>query len=222
MSSSVSSWPAYRLLRRQVRWSGIPIPFRIFQFVVIHTVKGYKVVHEVDVDVFLEFPCFFYNPTDVGNLISGSFVFSKSSLYICKFLVHVLLKLSLKDFEHYLASMWNEGNCAVVWTFFGIALLWHLNGNWPFLVLWPLLSFPNSLAYCEGHSVVSLCDPMNYNISWNSPGQNTEMGSCSLLQGIFPTAALPKINYLKAGSRFTDIENKLMITSKEREEWRAR
>ena len=75
------------------------------QFVVIHTVEGFSVVNEAEVDIFLEFSCFFCDPTDVGNLISGSSVFSKSSLNICKFLVHVLLKLCLKDFEHYLASM---------------------------------------------------------------------------------------------------------------------
>ena len=74
------------------------------QFVVIHTVKGFSVVKE-EVDVFLEFLCFFYDPSDVGNLISDSSVFSKSSLYIWKFLVHMLLKPCLKDFEHYLASM---------------------------------------------------------------------------------------------------------------------
>ena len=67
------------------------------QIVVIHIVKGFHVVNEAD--VFLEFPCFFYDPTDVGNLISGSFAFSKPNLYIWKFSVHVLLKPSLKDFE---------------------------------------------------------------------------------------------------------------------------
>ena len=72
------------------------------QFVVIHTVKGFSVANEAKVDVFLEFPCFFYDSMDVGNLIAGSSVFSKSSLYIRKFSVHVLLKPSLKDFEHYL------------------------------------------------------------------------------------------------------------------------
>ena len=66
----------------------------------IHTVKGYGLVNKTEVDVFLEVSCFFYDPTDVGNLISGSFAFSKSSLYIWKFSVHVLLKSSLKDFEH--------------------------------------------------------------------------------------------------------------------------
>ena len=75
------------------------------QFVVIHTVKGFSIVSEAEVAVFLEFSCFSYDPTDVGNLISGSSVFSKSSLNIWKFLVHVLLKTSLKDFEHDLFSM---------------------------------------------------------------------------------------------------------------------
>ena len=75
------------------------------QFGVIHTVKGFSEVNEEEVDVFLEFPCFFYDPTDVGNLIFGSSVFSKSSLYFWKFLIHVLLKPSLRDFEHNLASL---------------------------------------------------------------------------------------------------------------------
>ena len=71
------------------------------QFVVFYTVKGFGVVNETEVDVFLEFPCFFYDPVDVGNLSSGSSAFTKVSL----FLVHVLLKPTLEDFEHYLASM---------------------------------------------------------------------------------------------------------------------
>ena len=66
----------------------------------IHTVKGFHVVNEAEVDVFLEFPCFYYDPMNVGNLISGSSAISKPSLYIWKFLVQVLLKPSLKDFEH--------------------------------------------------------------------------------------------------------------------------
>ena len=124
--------------------------FNIFpQFVVIHTVKGFNIVNEAE--VFLEFPCFFYDPTDVGNLISVSCAFSKPSLYIWKFLVHVLLKPSLRDFEHCLASVWSMCNCLVVWAFFGIAFLWDWNENWPFPVLWPLLSFPNLLAYWVQH-----------------------------------------------------------------------
>ena len=71
---------------------------------------------------FLEFPCFLHNVMNVGNLISGSSAFSKPSLYIWKFLVHIQLKPSLKDFKYNLANMWNECNCTVVWTFFVIAL----------------------------------------------------------------------------------------------------
>ena len=74
-------------------------------FVLIHTVKGFSIVNEAEVGVFLEFSCFFYDPMNVGNLISGSSAFSKSSLNIWKFSVHVRLKTSLKDFEHYFANM---------------------------------------------------------------------------------------------------------------------
>ena len=84
--------------------------------------------------------CFFYDPTDADNLISVSCAFSESGLYIWNFLLHPLLKPSLKDFEHYFASMWNEHNCMVVWTFFGIAFLRDWNENWLFPFLWPLLS----------------------------------------------------------------------------------
>ena len=84
------------------------------QFVVICTVKGFSIVNEAEVDVFLEFPCFLYDPINVGNLIFGSSAFSKSSLYIWEFSVHILLKPSLKDFEHNLTSMGNERNCPVV------------------------------------------------------------------------------------------------------------
>ena len=88
-----------------MRWSGIPFSLRIFQFVVIHTFKGFSIVNEAEVDVFLELPCFPYDPVDVGNLISGSSAFSRSSLYICKFLVHVPLKPGLENFERYFTSM---------------------------------------------------------------------------------------------------------------------
>ena len=89
----------------------------------------------------LELFCFFYDPSDVGNLISDSSAFSKSSLSIWKITVHVLLKPGLENFEHYFTSVWDELNCVVVWTFFDIAFLWDWNENWPFPVLWPLLSF---------------------------------------------------------------------------------
>ena len=117
------------------------------QFIVIHTVKGFGIVNKAEIDVFLELACFFNDPTDVGNLISGSSAFSKSSLNIWKFTVHVLLKPGLENFEYYFTSVWDECNCVVVWAFFGIAFLWDWDENWPFSVVWPLLSFPNLLAY---------------------------------------------------------------------------
>ena len=110
-----------------------------------------SVVRESEVDVFLELSCIFDDPTDVGNLISSFSAFSKSSLNIWKFFVHILLKPGLENFEHYFASVWDEYNCVVVWAFFGFALLWDWNENWPCPVLWPLLSFPNLLAYWMQH-----------------------------------------------------------------------
>ena len=101
----------------------------------IHTVKGFGIVNKAEIDVLLELSCFFHGPTDVGNLISGSSAFSKTSLNIREFTVHVLLKSGLENFEHYFTSMWDECNCAVVWAFFGIAFLWNWNENWPFPVL---------------------------------------------------------------------------------------
>ena len=85
--------------------SGIPTSLRIFQFVVIHIVKGFSIVNKAEVDVFLELSWFFNDPADVGNLISDSSAFSKSSLNIWKFMVHVLLKPGLENFEHYFASL---------------------------------------------------------------------------------------------------------------------
>ena len=82
------------------------------QFAVIHIVKGFGVVNKAEVDIFLELYCFFDDPTDVGNLISGSSIFSKFSLNIWKFMVHILLKTDLENFEHHFASV--ECNCAVV------------------------------------------------------------------------------------------------------------
>ena len=84
------------------------------QFVVIHTVKGFGVVNKAEVDVFIELSCFLDDPTDSGNLITGSSAFSKSSLNIWKFTVHVLLKPGLENFEHFFTSMCDECNCAVV------------------------------------------------------------------------------------------------------------
>ena len=75
------------------------------QFIVIHTVKDFGVVCKAEIDVFLELSCFFYDPADVGDLISGSSAFSKTSLNVCKFTVHVLLKPGLENFEHYFTSV---------------------------------------------------------------------------------------------------------------------
>ena len=121
------------------------------QFVVIHTVNSFGIINEAEVDVFLEFSCFFYHPVDVGNLTSGSSAFSKPSLNIWMFSVHVLLKPRLENFECYFTSVWSECSCAVVWSFFGNAFLWDWNENWPFPILWPLLYFPNLLAYWVQH-----------------------------------------------------------------------
>ena len=93
----------------------------------IYIGKGFGVINKAQEDGFLEFSCFFYEPMDVSNLISGSSALSKSSLNIWKFSVHVLLKPGLENFEHYFASMWDECNCGVVWTFFGIAVRWDWN-----------------------------------------------------------------------------------------------
>ena len=121
------------------------------QFIVIHTVKGFGIVNKAEIHVFLELSCCFNDPADVGNLISGSSAFSKTSLNIWKFMGHVLLKPGLENFEHYFTSVWDECNCAVVGAFFVIVFLWDWNENWPFLVLWPLLSFPNLLVYWVQH-----------------------------------------------------------------------
>ena len=84
------------------------------QLVVIHTVKGFGIVNKAEVYIFLELPCFLYDPTNVGHLISGSFAFCESNLSIWMFLAHVLLKPALENFEHYFPNMCDECNCAVV------------------------------------------------------------------------------------------------------------
>ena len=117
------------------------------QLIVIHTVKGFGIVNKSEINVFLELSWFFHHPTDIDNLNSGSSTFSKSSLNIWKFTVHIVLKPDLENFEHQFASVWDECNYAVIWAFFGISFLWDWNENWPFPVLWPLLSFPYLLAY---------------------------------------------------------------------------
>ena len=126
---NVASWPAYRFLKRQVRW-GIPIFLEFFTVYCDPHSQGFGIVNKAEIDVFLELSCFSHDPAAVGNLISGSSDFSKTNLNIRKFTVHVLLKPGLENFEHYFTSVWDECNCAVVWAFFGIAFLWDWNENW--------------------------------------------------------------------------------------------
>ena len=115
------------------------------QLFVTHTVKGFGIVNKAEIDVFLGLSCFFDDPADVGNLISVSSAFSKSTVNIWKFMVHVLLKPALGNFEHYFAIMWDECNCVVVWTFlllpfFGIGMktdLFQSCGHcWVFQICW--------------------------------------------------------------------------------------
>ena len=126
------------------------------QFVVIHTVRGFSIVNEAEEHVFLEYSCFFSYPVDVGNLISGSSAFSKPSLYVFKFLVHVMLKFSLKDFEYNLTGMQNESNFTVVCTFFGTAFfvirmktdLFQSCGHcWVLQICWHWVKHSNSLIF---------------------------------------------------------------------------
>ena len=146
---TVASWPAYRFLRRQVRWPGIPISLSIFH-TLFWKVKGFGVINKAEIDIFLALSCFFDDPTDFGNLISGSSAFSKFNLSIWKFTVHVLLKPGLENFERYFAGVWNECTWAAVWVFFGIAFLWDWNESWPFPVFLTCTPWPSraSVLFC--------------------------------------------------------------------------
>ena len=101
---TVASWPAYRFLKRQVRWSGIPTSLRIFQFVVIHTIKGFGVVNKAEVDVFFEVSCFFDDPTDVGNLISGS---SHAITFPCHYSLWGRKELDMTECTYTHHVIWN-------------------------------------------------------------------------------------------------------------------
>ena len=118
------------------------------QFIVIHTVKGFGIVNKAGVDVLLELSFLrIQQMLAIWSLVPLPFLIpawtSRSSWFMYCW--------SLENFEHYFASVLDECNCVVVWTFFAIALLWDWNENWPFPVLWPLLSFPNLLAYWVQH-----------------------------------------------------------------------
>ena len=118
---TVASWPSYWFLRRQIRRSGIPISLSVLQFVILHTSKGFSVVNETKVDICLEFPCFLViqQMFAIWSLVP---VLSKS-FNIWKFSIHIMLKLSLMDFEHSLTSTGDECNCLVVWTFLSTSIL---------------------------------------------------------------------------------------------------
>ena len=167
MSSSIASWPAWRFLRRQVRWSVTPIPLRIFPSLLWSTQSKPFTYWSRNRLLFLEFPCFFLFSMNVGHLISDSSAFSKSSLNIWKFLVHILLKLSWRILS--IISLACEISTVVSQFehFFGIAFLWAWNENWPFPVPWqrsrgeftclpfpPPRGCPQSLAFSH-HSLSS-------------------------------------------------------------------
>ena len=105
----------------------------------VHTEKVFSIVSEADRNVFWDSLVF----SMIQWMLAIWSLIPQTSLYIWKFSVHVLLKLSLKDFEHYLASKWDEHNCMICLTFFGIAFLLDWNENWSFSALWLLLCFPN-------------------------------------------------------------------------------
>ena len=131
-------------------------------FIVIHTIKSFGIVNKAEIDVFLELSCFCDDSADVGNLISGSSAFFKTSLNICKYTVPVLWKPGLETFKHHFSRVWDECNCAVVWAFFVIAFLWNWNENWPFPVLGPLRVFQICL-----HIECSMFTELSFRI-WNS------------------------------------------------------
>ena len=121
------------------------------QLIVIHTVKGFGIVNKAEIDVFLELSCFFHDPAMLAIWSLVPLPFLKPAWTSGSSCFNVLLKPGLENFEHYFTSLRDERNCAVVWAFFGIAFLWDWNENWPFPILWPLLSFPNLLAYWVQH-----------------------------------------------------------------------
>ena len=113
------------------------------QCIVIHTVKGFGIVNKAEIDVFLELSCFFDDLVDIVNLIFRSSAFSKSSLSIWQFIVHVLLKPGLDNFEHFFTSMWDECSYVVVWAFFGIGMKMDLSQScghcWVFQICWHIV-----------------------------------------------------------------------------------
>ena len=143
----IASWPAYRFLWRQVRSSGVPISVSFPWFVVIHTVKDFCMVNKSEVGVFLEFSCFFYDPTNVDNLISGSSPFLNPAW---TYGISQFMSCSRLAWRNYFGSMWDECNCVVVEHSFKSPFL-GIARKTTFPVLWSLLSFPHVLAYWVQH-----------------------------------------------------------------------
>ena len=164
---TIASSAAYRFLRRQDRWSGIPIFWRIFQFVVIHTVKGFSVVNETKVDVFLELPCFLHDSSECWQFDLWFLCLFETQLVYLEVLDSQTAEASLKNFEYNLVNMWNECNSTIVWTFFAVLCL--VTQSCPTLC--------NSMD----------CSPPGSSVHGDSPGKNTEIGYHALLQEIFPT-----------------------------------
>jgi len=140
-----------RFLRRQIRWSGIPISLRISHSLLWST-QSKALAESVKHNWWVFF--FFWNLLAFSMIqwmlaiwYLGFSALSKSSLSIWKFLLHVLLKPGLENLEHYFASVWAECNCVVAWAFFGTAFLWDWNKNWPFPVLWSAISYSNFCVY---------------------------------------------------------------------------
>ena len=121
------------------------------QFIVIHTVKGFGIVNKAEIDVFLELSCFsmIQRMLAIWSLVPLPFLKPHWTSGSSRFMY--CWSLAWRIFEHYFSSMWDECHCVVVWAFFGIDFLWDWDENWSFPVLWPLLSFPNLLAYWVQH-----------------------------------------------------------------------
>jgi len=165
------------------------------QFIVIHTVKGFGIVNKAETDVFLELSCFFSDPADVGNLISGSSTFSKSSLNIWKFAVHILLKPGSENFEHYLTSVWGECHCAVVeqslaLPFFGIGMKILWMGSPQMLVKWDYFIWFHNY---KAKEMASIGKPSHWEADNGIPQRRSFEGWKGLLGCHFYQAAVSSI-----------------------------
>ena len=148
---TIASWPAYRFLKRHVRWSGIPISFRIFHSLLWST-QSKALMYSIKLK-----KMFSWNSLAFSMIQWMLAIWSLVPLPFLNQLEHLevhgshIAEAWVGEFEHYFTSVWDECNWVVVWAFFGIAFLRDWNENWPFPVLWPLLSFPNLLAYWVQH-----------------------------------------------------------------------